>query len=304
MGGKPPFSLTVAFNATAPLTTPTYDGSGQAIHPDVYDAGVGNTLHGHRYWMCMTPYPGSNDDYENPSLLVSSDGLAWSVPAGVTNPVVPAVVAPDHNADGDLVVDGTDMHIFYMERTPGGTWRAKHTSSTNSTTWSTPTTLFTATFGSPAVLKVGSTWHMWHLDIVSSAYVMRHRTASAATGPWSSGTVCTLTNMPGGRSPWHMDVVLDEDGSTFHCLLNTTATTGSGDRLLIMRGDSTGNLWRAGPELITPGLAGNFDDNLAYRGCIVLSVSDYRIWYCGQSTGGVWRTGYTTIPRTYEPALP
>jgi hypothetical protein len=45
-------------NASAPLTIPTYDASGQAIHPDVIDFGSGNTWNGYRYWMAMTPYTG------------------------------------------------------------------------------------------------------------------------------------------------------------------------------------------------------------------------------------------------------
>src|SRR5579884_2655894 len=37
------------------MTIPTYDGSGQAVHPDVvaFDA----PWHGAQYWLTMTPYP-------------------------------------------------------------------------------------------------------------------------------------------------------------------------------------------------------------------------------------------------------
>src|SRR5438270_13677 len=49
------------------MTVPTYDGSNQSVHPDVvaFDAA----WHGARYWMTMTPYPGSDQHLENPSIL-------------------------------------------------------------------------------------------------------------------------------------------------------------------------------------------------------------------------------------------
>ena len=56
-------------NADNPCTTPTYDGSGQGMHPSVYDAGAGETWNGHRYWMAMTPYPNNDSTKENPSIL-------------------------------------------------------------------------------------------------------------------------------------------------------------------------------------------------------------------------------------------
>lgn len=300
-------NVAVWLNAASPLTTPTYDGSNQAVHPDVYDAGSGNLLHGYRYWMAMTPYPSSNDDYENPSLLVSSDGLSWSVPTGLTNPLVAAPTDPTHNADPDLVVDGTTMYVVYKRRVPGTSDTALLLTSTDGVTWGSPTTLFTTTtegFASPCVVKVGSTWHMWSVDYLASPKVLRHRTASAINGTWSSGTTCTINNLPSGRFPWHVDVILDEDGSTFHALLNTIAATGDADRLLLMRGDSTGELWRAGPEIIGPGATGQFDANLAYRGCLVPTTDEFRCWYSGQSAAGAWRIGYTEIPRWKEPALP
>src|ERR1700750_1662651 len=51
----------------AVMSGPTYDGSGQAVHPDIvaFDA----PWHGARYWMTMTPYPKSNQHLENPSIL-------------------------------------------------------------------------------------------------------------------------------------------------------------------------------------------------------------------------------------------
>ena len=51
-------------NAPAPLVTPTYDGSGQVVHPDVVHVPGG--WNGYEYWMGMTPYPNGNNDLREP----------------------------------------------------------------------------------------------------------------------------------------------------------------------------------------------------------------------------------------------
>jgi len=71
-GFEQPFGDAPLANAPTWQNTPTYDGSGQVVNPDVVYFPSG--WHGYKYWLAMTPYPNSNDDYENPSILVSNDG--------------------------------------------------------------------------------------------------------------------------------------------------------------------------------------------------------------------------------------
>lgn len=58
-----------------PLAIPTYDGSNQSVHPSVFY--FENGWKGYKYWMTFSPYPNSNDDVEDPSLVVSNDRLNW-----------------------------------------------------------------------------------------------------------------------------------------------------------------------------------------------------------------------------------
>src|SRR5690625_4256142 len=62
-------------NAPLPIPINTYDGSGQATHPDVlyFENGWG----GYKYWMAYTPYPFSDDSLENTSITYSNDGVNW-----------------------------------------------------------------------------------------------------------------------------------------------------------------------------------------------------------------------------------
>lgn len=60
-------------------------------HPDVQY--FPNGFHGYKYWMVFTPYFGSvgtNDSskrYENPTIVVSNDGLNWTGPNGQSGPL-------------------------------------------------------------------------------------------------------------------------------------------------------------------------------------------------------------------------
>jgi len=63
-----------------PLFIPTYDGSGQAVHPDIL-------YWKDQYWMTCTPYPYGVDTYENPCIYTSKDNYNWQVPDGCINPL-------------------------------------------------------------------------------------------------------------------------------------------------------------------------------------------------------------------------
>lgn len=63
------------------IAIPTYDGSYQLTHPKVLF--FKNGWNGYHYWMSMTPYPREADIYENPSIVVSNDGISWSTPKGL-----------------------------------------------------------------------------------------------------------------------------------------------------------------------------------------------------------------------------
>ncbi|MDH6251210.1 hypothetical protein M2347_000937 [Chryseobacterium sp. H1D6B] len=60
-------------------------------HPDVQY--FPNGFNGYKYWMVFTPYFGAignggvSERYENPTIVVSNDGLNWSSPNGVAGPL-------------------------------------------------------------------------------------------------------------------------------------------------------------------------------------------------------------------------
>jgi hypothetical protein len=114
------FPLPILPNAEQPLQTPTYDGSGQVVHPCVIDFfneyGI-DSWSGYRYWMVLTPYPNGQNQYENPSLYASHDGLSWIVPPDITNPLDTASGGLDKGFlfDPDMIFnpDSNQLWIYY-----------------------------------------------------------------------------------------------------------------------------------------------------------------------------------------------
>lgn len=296
-----PDSLLVGpYNAASPLVTPTYDGSGQATHPDVLYVPEG--FGGFDYWMALTPYPGSNDDYENASILASDDGLTWAVPPGLTNPISPEPV-PGFSSDVDLLLVNDTLWCVYRD-VISGTEYLRARSSTDGVTWSSPVDLLskassTEALLSPTILWDGSRFVMWTINHLTNT--CRRRAASSITGPWSSPTTCVMPSPP-GRILWHLDVVLDSSG--YHCLLDTAInTSGAAAKLHIAR-SSNGIDWSVSDVVIDAAAPGSWDDELIYRGSFFRAGNRYRVWYSAMKSTSVWHIGYTEVSTAEAPARP
>ena len=101
------------------LDIPTYDGSGQAVHPsllvqDARTSGGNPVADGPRFVLAFTPYTDTDDRVENPSIVVSDDGLNFREEKPGLNPLVPAP-EKDHNDDPDLFYSNGKYCILYLE---------------------------------------------------------------------------------------------------------------------------------------------------------------------------------------------
>lgn len=135
----PPASEVAPYAATQLVAIPTYDGSGQTIHPSVLDMGA--KWHGYRWWLADTPYAGQAEALENPSVFASNDRINWVVPAGLANPLDDAWdpgPPMEYNSDTELIYDPVSARmICFWRYVPGneqGVLRAK--TSTDGSTWS------------------------------------------------------------------------------------------------------------------------------------------------------------------------
>jgi hypothetical protein len=297
-------------NAVDPLTTPTYDASGEAAHPGVVD--MGTAWNGYRYWMAFTPYPGGDDDFENPSILVSNDRETWSEPPVITNPIdakpSPAAAA---NADTDLVYDSAnDRLICYYNEYDGTTTKyARARYSSDGVTWSAEQALFSVTAASnnplsPAVTKEGSTWVMRYIDNVDSPNSFNKRTESDPIGgSWTAESALTLTGLPAGRDLWHIDVFVDS-GSVWRAIVNVCDRGVDADaaNTIHLASSSDGTTWVMNVRPLMYPRPGAWDSSKLYRGSAVEIGSTCHLWYSALSgVDSEWHIGYVTFPMAKFP---
>ena len=101
-------------NAQTALCFKNYLGNSQNIHPKVLY--FPEKWNGYKFWMAYTPYPKGKTDAENPCIAVSQDGLDWTAPEGLRNPLA---YAPKngYNSDTHLLYDSENdrMECWWRE---------------------------------------------------------------------------------------------------------------------------------------------------------------------------------------------
>jgi hypothetical protein len=288
-----PWSPPAFLNAAAPLDIPTYDGSGQAVHPDVVYFHDG--WHGHKYWMAVTPYPNGNDSRENPSMLVSEDGRTWSPPDGLKNPVVPAPSC-DHNSDPDLVYNpGNDkLYLYYTRQARSKRCAGQNANdillltSGDGVDWSAPQSVMHwnldsyPLYLSPAVVLVNGTFHMW---MAGGGGVLHTTSKDGIT--WSPVEKVDLA-----AAPWHLDVLYVDK----QYLMDYVDSPNAGAHLMLAT-SSDGLKWTTDPNpLLSP--SNGWDNERIYRSTLLYDASArlFKLWYSAKSDNGQWHIGYAESP--------
>lgn len=281
------------------LNIPTYDGSGQAVHPDVIEIPKGFGSGKWKYWMVMTPYPNSNANYEDPSVLASHDKVNWVVPNGVTNPIVPTPpINNDHNSDGILVFDPdtNTLYMYYRE-----TLKSKNPiehrvfvkTTSDGENWTDSEQVLFDNSGradaimSPTVLKENGEWKMWLVDGWGNLV----KKTSTNGRNWSTNIPTTTIGMPTGRNYWHIDV--ERNGGRLEMLLCSSTGSGGADaRLHHAYSLDDGHTW-----YVTEGYFINkvydFEGSLHYRASILRAEGNlFDIYYSAMSKNNVWSIIY------------
>ena len=202
-----------AFVAPTLLTMPTYDGSGELVHPDA--VVFPDRWQGRRYWVSATPYPTGNPKFENPSLYQGYTSRSLMVPAGVTNPLATPGALGGYMSDPDMLYDPdhNQLRMYYRQTTQAADLLYMITSD-NGTTWSPAQRVFTGErYGliSPAIVRESAgSWRMWSVNAVAQgcyslgeeASLTQRRSVDGLT--WGDPEPVNLS-VP-RRVPWHLDV--------------------------------------------------------------------------------------------------
>ena len=295
MPGRGPYNAPVPCDMVVDSNSPESN-----THPSVWDFGPGQRWNGYRYWMAVTDYGGKHKG-ENPNILASNDGWKWEWPPGLTNAIwtvattyaanpgmTPIVSEPTHqwNSDTEIYFDAAldELVCFWREMNTGSTGpeRLWSSSSSDGVTWKPPVlrldtqapTNVGMSMLSPSICKVSDTdWRMftWGLGF-------HMRTAPSLYGPWSEKIPTT-----GHNRPWHAGV--HYENGVFYGLGGGTSIS-----------STDGINWRQHKIVLSGGGLGAWDEML-YRPTLRPHPDGkhFRVWYSSQ---GIWRTGYTVVPRS------
>lgn len=283
---------------------------GETTHPSVVYIPEG--FNGYTYWMAHTPYPGSNNDHEDPNIVASNDGTTWVVPAGLTNPIDDATGQPSYNSDPHLrfvdnqffliwrFVDGGTETLYFSSSADGITWAAKQVALVSDRAVSSVL--------SPSIMFEDGQWIMWGVNTVPAVNeVVRMTGTNLLSGPWSAAQVCPVAPMPAGMESWHLSI--HKTGAQYVGLLNTTTSgqTGHDGGLLLMTSDDGLN-WETSGQTVIPKAATAHDD--LYRASLVPVIMDgwtkFDVWYSARldTSPEVWHVFRTSLnPSAYAAGL-
>ena len=99
----------LVFNKKYKVNIPTYEKSRQIVHPDILIRKQSP-----KFILAFTPYPNTNDKFENPCIVISDDGLNFYEEKEGINPLVPAP-KKEHNDDQDLTFHNETYQLLYLE---------------------------------------------------------------------------------------------------------------------------------------------------------------------------------------------
>lgn len=299
------------------LNLETSDGSGQAIHPDVIHVQEGFGLKGWTYWMVCTPYPFAQSRVENPEIFASYDGITWTVPEGVRNPIVPSPGGVcDHNSDPDMIFHENKLWLFYRQTLQGNGQKKPAENSVylmkskDSVEWSSTKRILSEKAGaqllSPAVIHDGSYFLMWTIEMHNGALKLVLRKSSDAEN-WSSPEPCQIIGLDEGRHPWHIDVIRDASrlSAILVSYLGPGHSGGRGSRVHYAYSEDNGRTWFASGFLLDQ--VYEFESQLQYRGSLQLLDEErqvYGLWYSGASFADVFSIGFVSLARKGNRLVP
>lgn len=266
------FAAAVNYTPSTSLTTTTYDGSGETTEP---------TWIAKPSWVTATctdllahnPLPSGDDDFENPSLLMSNDlGSTWSTPPGLTNPIAPkptTVGLPGNNADCFLVSDPNVNRLIMFwavmqdPAAPGGInsngFYYSICTSVAMTSWGARVQLLSINGGNlladgkeqePKVLynPLRDRWWMWTQHDGTDVIRWRESTTSSPIGAFSQPTICNIS-LPGeATGVWHMSIIRETSGRYIMVICDSHNPGGGIERQGWLASSFDGINWKVAPR--------------------------------------------------------
>lgn len=280
------------------LNIKTFDGLESPYHPTVLY--FPKSWNGWEYWMAETPFSTRSKPYwdrnECPSIHVSHDGVIWTEPSGLKNPIIDLnnnqISDLDYFSDPHLVYlpEKDCLELWFRLTDRGGDKGNCHDvklirmSSSDGINWSAPQSIVSLssssakdrglgdTVVSPSILRNPKGYTMWYVDVeVPKEETKRGVSFSVSVDGthWTDRQVVTFDR---DINPWHIDVKYDEGKYIMlvYDLYNLTLWQ-----------SSDGLDFRFLKEMMTPSPRFGSVFRKLYRSCLVRDNAGYKIYVSG-----------------------
>jgi len=302
-----PTQISGNYGTRLAIPTPQHATDGEVTHPSIVrlDAPVS----GFTYWMAYTPYAGGDDEFEDPCIAASNDGITWVVPEGLVNPIDDQPGSPGaYNSDTDLrYVNGVFYLVWrtYDVAAVGAEEKLYFSTSADGVAWE-PKTLFYSSdqtvrrLLSPCILFEGGAWTMWAVDIVPSPnQVVRLQGGATLSAAWGDPVGVDMGPMLPGKEAWHLDLLRTTDG--YIALLNdcNQDISGINGLLLFCVSEDGWTFTNSGRTVIPQEQPG--EHTALYRATLLPDTLDgvegWRVWYSAWIIGPphIWHIFRTWI---------
>ena len=276
-------------NGVLPINLITYDGSGQAVHPDLL-------IRKGKIWLVCTPYPYSIESYENPCVYygdtiydmkpIDSKPLAYQEYRRRGN----------HISDPCIFEDADHIYVLYRDTININgiiTQKLYLSLSTDGEKWQKPWLLFESkenSYISPAVLKYEDDFVMYYIQLSDSQNGGDiHRVELSKNFAVQKESVVKCWNLPHNMVVWHIGLTFDDFTKSYsETDGNSEGVTGvfvlrdkddvTQYALYWAHADSVHSEWVIGEEIIIPEYLERHMKNI-YKSAIIPNTGEILLSY-------------------------
>ncbi len=270
------------------LSVKTYEGSNQAIHPDVI---IG---HDNKLKMVFTPFPFSDDDIENPSVLESEDGYNFTEIPNTEKPLIKMPTLPPdyrnaYNNDPDIIFDNGKYYMVYNE-----TFSQKQEKfyqnvkivayDTNFKRLDSATILRQPSYSrmtfSPSLIKANRYYMFFVNRTPSNKFEISYMSNPELMRGWDNQIKQkVLLNTSGNFQPWHINVLRNTfDGFYYMLIAGKFDVASSKNNSLYIARSKDLIKWTLAPEPIMK--KENYGHSQIYRSAAIFTdKNNMMLWY-------------------------
>jgi hypothetical protein len=266
------------------LNLPTYEASGQVVHPDYVHSPGG--AFGSPHHLAITPYPFGDAKWENPSHFIGGGFDEWELEQDAPNPVVRPAAGYLSDPDMVFVPETSELWLYYRQVT--GDNFILLTRSRDGLQWDAPVEVVRRPAHevvSETVVRRGpGDWYMWAVNSGARGCAAPSTTVELRRSMdgihWSEATAVELSQ--GHLWAWHIDVQWIPSRNEFWALYNVKPNGGCATPALFMATSPDGFTWTVVGPVLKKGRIPAFAD-IVYRSSLSYDPATDQItfWYSG-----------------------